>query len=631
MAAEPLSKVLAHLRRVLDRQGVAGETDAELLTRYLRRHDEAAFEALVRRHGPMVHGVCRRVLRHEADADDAFQATFLVLIRKVSSLRAPGLLGNWLYGVAYRTALEAKRAAARRRAKEATMTARTQVPREAGFELRDVLDQELERLPDKYRAVVVLCDLQGKTRKEAARQLGWPEGTVAGRLARARALLARRLAKHGLALSSTAVAAALAETASASVPAPLVALTVKIATALAAQQAAAAGLISANVHALAEGVLKTMLWNKLKTITIVVLTACGVGLGTGSVYYRSAAAQADQLQSAAKDPPAANPSEVDKLRQELQELRDKMTALEKRLGVTPEPPEVLYRGKPASFWLKQLKDKDMAFRSDALTALGAIGQEDRSVVPALVAALKDPEPGLGRQAISALAHCGPHSPPIARAVAEALHRGVPVADRGFGGAGGSDRGGFGAASDYGRGNPRSNSYSGIANQLKKIDPKGQVFVPFFVKEAISDDLEARQRAIELLGGFGPQAKPAVETLIDLLKDPKVHQQALAALPLIDRKAALPFLIDALKSLDENERRLACNALAQYGPEGKAAIPSLLLVANSDNNGFPVFRRLAAQAVWNIDPEAAAKADLPRYPGGPGVGGGAGRGGKKGKQ
>src|SRR5205823_10037738 len=140
------------------------------------RHDEASFEALVLRHGPMVLGVCRRVLRHEQDAEDAFQATFLVLARKADTVRPRGAVGNWLYGVAHRTALEARRSAARRRAKEAMA-----VPRKAAdgeqAERRELLDEALAGLPRAHREVIVLCDLEGRGRKEVAGLLGCPEGT----------------------------------------------------------------------------------------------------------------------------------------------------------------------------------------------------------------------------------------------------------------------------------------------------------------------------------------------------------------------------------------------------------------------------------------------------------------------
>src|SRR5207244_3033628 len=141
------------------------------------RRDEAAFEALVRRHGPMVLGVCLRVLRRHADAEDAFQATFLVLARKAASVVPREMLPNWLYGVAQQTAVRARAAAARRRAREKQVTHTPEPaakPPAPWDDLEPLLDEELSKLPDKYRVPVVLCDLEGKTRKQAAGQLGWP-------------------------------------------------------------------------------------------------------------------------------------------------------------------------------------------------------------------------------------------------------------------------------------------------------------------------------------------------------------------------------------------------------------------------------------------------------------------------
>src|SRR5262249_27234943 len=154
----------------------------QLLEGYVRGREEAAFAALVRRHGPMVWGVCRRVLHSHQDAEDAFQATFLVLVRKAASVVPREMVANWLYGVARQTALKARATTARRRAREKQVTAMPEPPLEQQAlwdDLQPLLDQELGRLPDKYRAVIVLCDLEGKTRKEAARHFRLPEGTVA--------------------------------------------------------------------------------------------------------------------------------------------------------------------------------------------------------------------------------------------------------------------------------------------------------------------------------------------------------------------------------------------------------------------------------------------------------------------
>jgi RNA polymerase sigma factor (sigma-70 family) len=205
-------------------------SDGQLLRQFLDRRDEAAFAALVRRHGPMVLGVCQRVVRNPTDAEDAFQATFLVLVRKAASLSRRAVIGDWLHGVARRTALNARRTAARHRAKEQAMARPEVQDGEGRDDWLPLLDEALGRLPEKYRLPIVLCDLEGRTRREAAQHLRCPEGTVAGRLARGRALLARRLARHGEALPAAALALVLAQQASACVPAALAISTVKAAT-----------------------------------------------------------------------------------------------------------------------------------------------------------------------------------------------------------------------------------------------------------------------------------------------------------------------------------------------------------------------------------------------------------------
>ncbi len=263
-----------------------GLTDAQLLARFIDGREEAAFAALVRRHGPMVLGVCRRVLGHAQDAEDAFQATFLVLARKAASVARREAVGAFLYGVAYRTALRAREKAARRRARETQVEnmPHPEVPPAAEApDWRPVLDRELNLLPEKYRAAVLLCDLGGKTRREAARQLGVPEGTVASRLATARRLLAGRLARCGVVLSGGALAVALAGGASAAVPARLAATTVKAAALVAAGQVGGAG---APAVALMNEVLRAMLMNKLKVYAGAVLVASL--LGAGGIAYRAA-------------------------------------------------------------------------------------------------------------------------------------------------------------------------------------------------------------------------------------------------------------------------------------------------------------------------------------------------------
>jgi len=278
MATSPMSVVIQQLRSTVLREG-AGMTDGELLDSFVRQRDDAALAALVRRHGPMVWGVCRRLLRSHHDAEDAFQATFLILVRKAASIQPMAMVGNWLYGVAHQTAVKARAVADKRSVRERQVTEMPEpqlVKQDLWHDLQPLLDEELSRLPDKYRAVIVLCDVEGKTRKEVARQLECPEGTVGGRLARARTMLAKRLARRGVTVSGSVLGAILsAQAVSASVPATVVCSTIQATTLFAAGNA---GVISANVAALTEGVLKAKFLSKLKAVTAFLLITSMVTL-----------------------------------------------------------------------------------------------------------------------------------------------------------------------------------------------------------------------------------------------------------------------------------------------------------------------------------------------------------------
>jgi RNA polymerase sigma factor (sigma-70 family) len=290
MPTSPLSVFIQHLLADLRLDG-DGMTDGELLARFLGSRDEDALAALVRRHASMVWGVSRRLLNHH-DAEDAFQATFLVLVRKAADVPRAAV-ANWLHGVARQTAVRLRATAAKRGRRESQVVNMPEpnVPEVRDADLQGVVDEELSRLPKHYRGVVVLCDLEGMTRKEAARQLGIPEGSVASRLARARALLAKRLAQQGLVFSGGSVAVALsAGSASASAPPPLVASTIKAASLLASGQAA--GVVSAKIAALTEGVVKAMFVTKIKNVLAMVLVV-GVALAgaAGLIYQTHAAGQ----------------------------------------------------------------------------------------------------------------------------------------------------------------------------------------------------------------------------------------------------------------------------------------------------------------------------------------------------
>jgi RNA polymerase sigma factor (sigma-70 family) len=297
MSTRQWGGVIRQLRKTVLLRDAASLTDGQLLECFLAQREEAAFEALVRRHGSMVLAVCRRVLRDTHDAEDAFQATFLVLVRKAASVQPRELVGNWLYGVAYRTALEARTILARRRARERQVSDMPEQPAPDAAvvdDWRPVLDQELTRLPEKYRSAVVLCDLEGRPRKEVALALRIPEGTLSSRLAMARRMLASRLTRRGVTLSGGALATVLAEsTADAAVSAPLVASTVQAATVLASGQALAAGIVSAKVVFLTEGVMKAMFVTKIKSVTAVCVLLAVLGGGVGLVGHATRAETPD--------------------------------------------------------------------------------------------------------------------------------------------------------------------------------------------------------------------------------------------------------------------------------------------------------------------------------------------------
>ncbi|MCI0638503.1 MAG: sigma-70 family RNA polymerase sigma factor [Gemmataceae bacterium] len=289
MAVAVQRDLLGRLRGTLSRREV--HSDAQLLSWYLAAREEGAFRAIVDRYGSMVFGVCRRVLGDAHDAEDAFQAVFLVLLRKAASIVPRDNLGSWLYGVAYRTAQKAKSQKARRKAGELSAPvshATSNGDQDSSFELRPILDRELAAMPEYYRLPILLCDLEGKSRKDAARQLRCNEGTLSGRLSRGRKLLAQRLTRQGLTLSVASLAALLSRQALADgPPATLVSATMKAAAALTIGNL---GAVSAPVARLMREVLQTMLVSKLKSFAPILLLAfLGLALVVGQVISGQAA------------------------------------------------------------------------------------------------------------------------------------------------------------------------------------------------------------------------------------------------------------------------------------------------------------------------------------------------------
>jgi RNA polymerase sigma factor (sigma-70 family) len=284
-AAEQGNAVLRYLRRVHASEAGAGVTDAELLRRFAVTRDEAAFELLVWRHGAMVLRVCRGVLRDATIAEDAFQATFLALARKsaaVARLTAPV---GWLYRVATHIALKVQRVNARRAAREALQKPRQATPAAdivaEAAEMAALLHEEVDRLAARYRTPIVLCYLEGKTHEEAARELGWPKGTVSGRLARARDLLKHRLVRRGVMLPAAGLAMFGEETLNAAVIGPLAASTSRAAVGYLVGHAAS-GVVSGAASRLANGVVHTMFVAKLRTGVLLCLAAGLVAAGGGA-------------------------------------------------------------------------------------------------------------------------------------------------------------------------------------------------------------------------------------------------------------------------------------------------------------------------------------------------------------
>ena len=288
MSRAEAGAVVRQLHTLFSVGTLGGLSDQQLLERFITRRDEAelAFEAILARHGPMVLGVCRRVLRDPHDVEDAFQATFLILVRKAGSIRVDDSLGRWLHGVTRRVAVRARANALRRQAREEPHGELPEASAEddGPDDLRAVIDEEVSRLPEKYRAAVVLCYLEGLTHERAADRLRCPVGTVKSRLSRACEHLKRQLARRGVTPSASAGLLAILFTANrtrAAVPASLERSTIHVAL-HATSRAAPAGTVPASVAALAEGVIHSMLITKLKTSAIALLAVVILASGVGS-------------------------------------------------------------------------------------------------------------------------------------------------------------------------------------------------------------------------------------------------------------------------------------------------------------------------------------------------------------
>lgn len=300
MTGREPSAVIRNVRTLFGGGVVSGLTDGQLLDRFVSRHDDAAetaFVALVQRYGPMVWGGCRRLLHDPNDAADAFQATFLVLVHRAATVRGNDALGRWLYGVSRKVAARTKRMSARHSAREPNGIEPVAVPDldPDRAEWHMALDEEISRLPQRFREVIVLCDLGGLRHDEAARQLGCAVGTVGSRVSRARERLRAGLTRRGFATPAGLLVSALfAETVSASPPSVLVATTVRTATLISAGQAVVGAFSSA---AVANGILRTMFMTKMRLVAVVFLTIAAGACGTIVLAFQHALEPPDELPS----------------------------------------------------------------------------------------------------------------------------------------------------------------------------------------------------------------------------------------------------------------------------------------------------------------------------------------------
>ena len=528
-------------------------SDAGLLQRFVSHGDQAAFEVLVWRHGPMVLGLCQRLLRQEQDSEDVFQATFLTLVRKAGSISKKEALASWLYKVAFRIACRVRTPI------PSSGTAAEDVPgpeREADViwrELRSVLDQEVSALPESYRRAIVLCYFEGKTHEEAAHLLRCPKGTVAAWVARARERLRRRLTQRGLALSAPLLATILAEKAAAG---PVAAELVQSTGTAALAHATGKTVLATRAIVLSEGVLHMMWLNKMKLAVGGFLALALVLTGIGLVVRQTWAAQGQEQPqqvgvaqkqlpkvvepgaSKTKDPKkAAVEEELANLRLEIAELRLELaTALKElktlreflRAGAVNQEPEPTYRGKPARFWLEQLRDTDSKFRIEALEALGNLASKNKDLIPVLVSALKEPNYKISSTAGKGLARLGAEVVPTLVEIIKTR---------------------------------KSPEAYAAAEALAKVGPGAKSALPFLTEMLKDKDTSLRSVAAAALGAIGPDAKGALPALTEAL-ELAVDAEAERKSPKFE-----PFSFSSLPSV-------IAHAMLRIDPQIQTALPSM---------------------------------------------------------
>ncbi|HKB35531.1 MAG TPA: sigma-70 family RNA polymerase sigma factor, partial [Gemmataceae bacterium] len=383
MTGTQMGSVLHHLRTLAAAPGPE-LSDGQLLRHFAAQRDPAAFAALVQRHGRLVWGVCRNVLGHDQDAEDAFQASFFVLARDAASIRKAEALASWLHGVAYRVAMRAKRDAARRKTHErraAALSHDGSVPECAWRDLQAALDEEVQALPERLRVPFVLCHLEGQSQADVAQRLGWKVSTVQSRLSQARQELLRRLARRGISLPAALCAAALIrESASAAVPVALARSTVQ--TALTDLPHAGTAASAARAAALAEGVKTIMFTSRSRIAKLMFVLTLGLttaGVLTGSSGENAVQPPGVRVVTPKEKPGTAKPSTTGKLAirgrildpdgKALPGARLYLTSFREELKARPDP--LASAGKDGSFRV-ELKPRTEESYGPALRILIAV-------------------------------------------------------------------------------------------------------------------------------------------------------------------------------------------------------------------------------------------------------------------
>ena len=416
MSERVLSDVLRRIRQMVRPQGVSEQTDGYLLDRFIHDRDEAAFDELLGRHGPMVLGVCRHLLGNVPDAEDVFQATFMVLLRKAGSIQKRGSLASWLHGVAYRLACNVKIQSSRRRRyeRQAPMASTENSPESSWEALTPALHEEINRLPEHYRTPVILCYVEGKSNDQASLQMGVPVGTVKSRLARAREILRQRLEKRHVTLAMAVLVERMsAGGLTAGVPPALRQTTLEAATLLHAGQNLA---ISTAVLALTERMVRIMVFDKVRVGLVAVVALACIGAGSGLLYRHALAGSAappkkavEHNEVASSEPDRPNdvkPAQAPEAKPEVKKE-------------TTDDDEARYKGLTVAHWIKKLQSGNEKEHAESLIAITVLGPPAAAAVPDLIHWLDNDTFDNRITCLLALGRVGGKSPEALKAIVRA--------------------------------------------------------------------------------------------------------------------------------------------------------------------------------------------------------------------